>query len=81
MKNINEIFGIPRITKDLTIHARDVLPRRRRLIRKRRTWSKLAFREEANKRTTPDPCWDNYEQVGWKNKKGRKVPNCVPKNK
>lgn len=25
-----------------------------------------------------DPCWKGYEMVGMKNKKGRKVPNCVP---
>jgi hypothetical protein len=27
------------------------------------------------------PCWDGYEQVGFKTKNGRKVPNCVPKTK
>jgi hypothetical protein len=26
-----------------------------------------------------DPCWKNYEMVGMKIKKGKKVPNCVPK--
>jgi hypothetical protein len=26
-----------------------------------------------------DPCWDGYEQVGMKQKKGKPVPNCVPK--
>jgi hypothetical protein len=26
-----------------------------------------------------DPCWDNYKQVGMKEKGGRQVPNCVPK--
>lgn len=25
-----------------------------------------------------DPCWDGYEQIGWKEKDGRRVPNCVP---
>jgi len=25
-----------------------------------------------------DPCWDNYKQVGMKDKGGKKVPNCVP---
>ena len=25
-----------------------------------------------------DPCWKGYKAVGMKNKKGRKVPNCVP---
>lgn len=25
-----------------------------------------------------DPCWDGYEQVGIKTKRGKKVPNCVP---
>ncbi len=26
-----------------------------------------------------DPCWSNYKQIGMKNKNGKKVPNCVPK--
>ena len=25
-----------------------------------------------------DPCWDDYEMVGVKQKNGRTVPNCVP---
>ena len=25
-----------------------------------------------------DPCWDNYKQVGMKDKGGKEVPNCVP---
>lgn len=25
-----------------------------------------------------DPCWDGYEQIGWKEKDGKRVPNCVP---
>jgi hypothetical protein len=25
-----------------------------------------------------DPCWEGYVQVGFKNKNGKKVPNCVP---
>lgn len=28
-----------------------------------------------------DPCWKNYRQVGTKTKTGKKVPNCVPKEK
>tara|TARA_B100000927_G_scaffold17284_1_gene13376 strand:- start:1569 stop:1700 length:132 start_codon:yes stop_codon:yes gene_type:complete len=36
-------------------------------------------------RTSPvmkkGPCWKGYEMVGMKKKGGRKVPNCVPKNK
>ena len=27
------------------------------------------------------PCWSGYEMIGMKTKGGRKVPNCVPKNK
>lgn len=30
------------------------------------------------KKEEKDPCWKNYEQVGMKNKNGKKVPNCVP---
>ena len=28
-----------------------------------------------------DPCWKGYEMVGKKIKKGKEVPNCVPKKK
>lgn len=28
-----------------------------------------------------NPCWEGYEMVGWKNKNGKRVPNCVPKVK
>jgi hypothetical protein len=31
------------------------------------------------KKEKSDPCWDNYAQRGMKNKNGKKVPNCVPK--
>lgn len=27
------------------------------------------------------PCWKGYEMIGMKKKKGRKVPNCVPKSR
>lgn len=26
-----------------------------------------------------DPCWNNYKQIGMKEKNGKSVPNCVPK--
>lgn len=26
-----------------------------------------------------DPCWDGYEMIGYKEKNGERVPNCVPK--
>ena len=35
---------------------------------------------EAKKMEGDDPCWDDYEMVGFKKKNGKKVPNCVPKN-
>ena len=25
-----------------------------------------------------EPCWKGYEQIGWKQKDGQRVPNCVP---
>ena len=25
------------------------------------------------------PCWEGYEMIGWKEKDGQRVPNCVPK--
>ena len=36
--------------------------------------------EEAKKMKGEDPCWDSHEMVGMKDKNGKKVPNCVPKN-
>lgn len=27
------------------------------------------------------PCWEGYEMIGWKEKDGVRVPNCVPKEK
>lgn len=30
--------------------------------------------------TDKDPCWKDYKQLGTKKKKGKTVPNCVPKN-
>ncbi|CAM3398444.1 hypothetical protein POKO110462_00890 [Pontibacter korlensis] len=27
-----------------------------------------------------NPCWKGYEPVGTKEKDGKTVPNCVPKN-
>ena len=32
-------------------------------------------------REEEDPCWDGYRQLGTKKKKGKEVPNCVPKKK
>lgn len=87
MKTLNEILG-PRVTKDLTVHVRDIVKGSRfgrRSLKGRRLRSRLAVsktqrvQEQSSKRTTPDPCWDNFEQIGWKTKSGRKVPNCVPK--
>jgi hypothetical protein len=26
-----------------------------------------------------DPCWEGYEMIGYKEKDGKRVPNCVPK--
>jgi hypothetical protein len=28
-----------------------------------------------------NPCWDDYEMVGFKNKGPKKIPNCIPKKK
>ena len=35
--------------------------------------------EEVDMDEDADPCWKAYKMVGMKNKNGRKVPNCVPK--
>ena len=35
----------------------------------------------ANEVEKANPCWAGYEQIGWKTKDGKRVPNCVPKVK
>jgi hypothetical protein len=35
----------------------------------------------ANEVEKANPCWEGYEQIGWKTKDGKRVPNCVPKVK
>lgn len=32
------------------------------------------------KKMKDDPCWDGYEMVGMKKKRGKEVPNCVPES-
>ncbi len=33
------------------------------------------------KKKMKNPCWRGFEAIGMKTKNGKKVPNCVPKNK
>ena len=35
--------------------------------------------QKSTDKQSSDPCWDGYKKVGMKIKKGKKVPNCVPK--
>lgn len=42
--------------------------------------SKSQESEEIEK-SEDDPCWEGYEQIGMKEKGGKKVPNCVPLKK
>jgi hypothetical protein len=35
--------------------------------------------KEGKKMKGEDPCWKGYEMIGKKNKGGKEVPNCVPK--
>lgn len=39
-----------------------------------------AFKKKSTEVLEADPCWKDYEMVGMKEKNGKKVPNCVPKN-
>ena len=38
-----------------------------------------AIRKKVLAKEEADPCWKGYQMVGMKDKGGRKVPNCVPK--
>ena len=37
--------------------------------------------EKTSDNAEDDPCWKDYEMVGMKTKNGKKVPNCVKKEK
>jgi len=48
-------------------------------------WAKQKGKIKKGKTTKEEvnedaPCWDTHKQVGTKVKKGKEVPNCVPKN-
>lgn len=36
-------------------------------------------KKKANEEQLDEECWDTHKQVGMKNKSGKMVPNCVPK--
>jgi hypothetical protein len=38
------------------------------------------FVADLSKEADDDPCWEGYEAVGMKKKRGKMVPNCVPTN-
>lgn len=38
-----------------------------------------AFKKKSDEMKEADPCWKGYEMIGMKDKDGKKVPNCVPK--
>jgi LysM repeat protein len=44
-------------------------------------FAKASNRLQKREEELEEDCWDGYEQIGMKNKGGKKVPNCVPKNK
>ena len=46
---------------------------------KTRREAKWAAEHTGGRADAADPCWKGYQQVGMKEKGGRKVPNCVPK--
>ena len=41
----------------------------------------MSFASAFKKKKMKNPCWKGYEMIGTKNKKGKTVPNCVPKKK
>ena len=38
----------------------------------------IKFKDFLEAKNAGDPCWKGYQQLGMKNKNGKKVPNCVP---
>ena len=45
-----------------------------------RVYWKNYWEEGGKVKKSDEACWDDYEMVGMKDKNGKKVPNCVPKN-
>jgi len=43
-----------------------------------KTEGKKSFKDMFKEKKDGDPCWKGYQQVGMKDKNGKKVPNCVP---
>jgi hypothetical protein len=41
----------------------------------------MDFKSAFKKKKMKNPCWKGYEMIGTKKKKGKTVPNCVPKKK
>ncbi len=41
----------------------------------------MATKSKSKKTAEDNPCWKGYEQIGIKEKNGKKVPNCVKKKK
>lgn len=41
----------------------------------------MAARKKPVAKSTDDPCWKGYKQIGLKEKNGKQVPNCVPDKK
>jgi hypothetical protein len=67
-----------------TMGAADKEARAKKLaagVRTRRNATNEEYVDEAGKLQGggKDPCWKGYEMVGMKNKSGKEVPNCVPK--
>jgi hypothetical protein len=61
----------------IALHHLDEIPNYYTRLVKMEKESKI---QEAKKYMSKDedPCWKGYEMVGFKKKKGKKVPNCVP---
>ena len=41
----------------------------------------MSYSKAFKKKMMKNPCWKGYEAYGTKKKKGKTVPNCVPKKK
>jgi len=44
-----------------------------------KSWAESKIKQVEAGKTSKIPCWDGYEQKGYKIKDGKKVPNCVKK--
>lgn len=62
-----------------TAHAKKITPGQGQEKKMIQASKPKTFKSFVKEGMDKDPCWSGYQMVGTKNKNGKQVPNCVPK--